>query len=707
MPTPADAVDDDRDWLGDRPRDPVAEQLVLQRLESKLLERRPVAVMISRYLLLGKIGSGGLGSVYEAYDPQLDRKLAIKVLHDGKDADGTARLLREGQALARLAHPNVVAVHDVGVVEDGQSVFIAMERVDGLTLADWLAAQPRRWPDVRDVMVQAGRGLLAAHEAGLVHRDFKPANVLVGADGRVRVLDFGLARAVQTAEIESASTDAPPAAIGSSITATGTLMGTPAYMAPEQIVRGEVGPRADQFGFCVALHEALYGARPFLGDDVVQTLLAVRRCEPPPPPASSRVPAWLHRVVLRGLAKDPAARFAGMAELLDAMMQDQRSRRRQRLGGAIALLATAALAVAVTLALRPEPTAEELERVDRIAAEARAAAAHRWFVYPPIDDPDASTAYRKVRELESQDGAVDAIAEDRAAELRDEFAATLVRLGDEYWAREGGAAFASDYYAAALVFDPDLEHARQRTTLSPGELHALTDKADDASFSPAELVAGESLAVLAEDDPDRRRARTDALLERPDGPAPSTGARLQALVEREPPVATTREPPVARAAPLEPTPPTAIAPEVPVARSDGDALESPVHASPTTARREDVDALVAAAKRESDAGRADAAEALLHRALRADRDHAAALAALAHLYFEAAQYHAAIRFAARAVAAAPKQSSYRILLGDAHFRVLAYDDARVQYERALALGHRSAAKRLELLDERTGGSSAR
>jgi tetratricopeptide (TPR) repeat protein/tRNA A-37 threonylcarbamoyl transferase component Bud32 len=636
--------------------------------------------------------------VYEAYDPQLDRKIAIKLLHERGAAEAEVRLLREGQALAKLAHPNVVAVHDVGLVEGDGSIFVAMELVDGLTLSAWLGERERDWTEIRDVMLQAGRGLLAAHEAGLVHRDFKPANVLVGRDGRVRVLDFGLARAVATADVAAAG--APTSTLGQTVTAAGTLMGTPAYMAPEQIASGDVGPRSDQFGFCVALYEALYGSRPFRGDDVVQTLVAMQRCVLPPMPASTRVPPWLHAVVARGLSRDPTARFPDMGALLHAMVLDLRSRRRQRIGVAIALAATAAIAVAATLALRPEPSPAEVELVDRLTADARAAAAKSYFVYPPVDEPDADTAYRKVRELETQGGPIDELADRRAEELRTEFAATLVRLGDEYWEREGGAAFASDYYAAALVFDPEHGHARARTTLSPGEVHALADKADSGAFSSSELLAGASLAVLAEADPQARREKAGILLARSDGPAPSTSARLRDLVDDAPSAAPARV--AATTSSPTPTPADSVvdaSASPPIAQAPGVAkAEAP-------AKREDADALVAAAARATKAGRTAEAQELLHRALRADRGHAEALAALGHIHFEAAQYHKAIHYAARAVEAAPKRASYRILLGDAHFRVLAYDAARVQYEQAATLGHPSAAKRVKLLDERIGGAS--
>src|SRR3954447_3740640 len=154
----------------------------------------PKGATIGRYVVLSLIGRGGMGEVYAAYDPELDRKIAIKLLktRDAAAADGRARLLREAQAIARLSHPNVVVVYDVGTF--GESVFIAMEFVDGNTIGYWLEAGQDSWRDVLDVYVAAGRGLIAAHAAGLVHRDFKPENVMITKAGQVRVMDFGLAR---------------------------------------------------------------------------------------------------------------------------------------------------------------------------------------------------------------------------------------------------------------------------------------------------------------------------------------------------------------------------------------------------------------------------------------------------------------------------------------------------------------------------------
>ena len=227
---------------------------------------------VGRYIVLDRLGSGGMGVVFSAFDPELDRKVAVKVLNAGdrrKKKAGRVRLLREAQALAKLNHPNTIAVYDVGTL--GESVFLAMEFIAGKTLRGWVADKRDRgeldWRAVLDVFMQAGRGLAAAHAAGIVHRDFKPENVMVDLDGRARVLDFGLARPARDTT-SSADREDPEHSSGTfevRLTATGAVMGTPYYMAPEQHRGDAVDERADQFSFCVALWEALFGGRPFRG----------------------------------------------------------------------------------------------------------------------------------------------------------------------------------------------------------------------------------------------------------------------------------------------------------------------------------------------------------------------------------------------------------------------------------------------------------
>jgi serine/threonine protein kinase len=239
--------------------------------------------LVARYRIVRPIGAGGAGVVYEAFDPQLGRRIALKMVRpDAADeiSTGPTRLLREAQAMARLSHPNVVNVHDAGTFE-GQ-VFAAMEYVDGRTLATWLTETRPAWPSIVRVFIDAGRGLAAAHSAHLIHRDFKPENVLLGSDGRARVTDFGLARTNQFGEPEWAS--ATPSGGGAArlpslltLTEAGALAGTPAYMAPEQFQGARADERTDQFNFCAALYKALYRQRPFgdeRGDTVTLAALA-------------------------------------------------------------------------------------------------------------------------------------------------------------------------------------------------------------------------------------------------------------------------------------------------------------------------------------------------------------------------------------------------------------------------------------------------
>jgi tetratricopeptide (TPR) repeat protein/predicted Ser/Thr protein kinase len=307
---------------------------------------------IGRFVVLGLVGRGGMGEVYAAYDPELDRKVAVKVVRArvARSRDDRARLLREAQTIAKLSHPNVVVVYDVGTIDD--RVFIAMEFVEGSTLGSWLKAAPRSTREVLAVFAAAGRGLAAAHQAGMVHRDFKPDNVMVGAEGQVRVMDFGLARQLSDDDHEQPSADTgpavePPQPRSTKITRTGAQIGSPAYMAPEQFLgRPSPDQRTDQFSFCVALYEALYGERPFGGQSLLALQVSVVEGAVRPAPSHSQVPGWIRRILLRGLAVDPAARFPSVATLLAALANDPARRtRRWALGGATAAVMLVLVAV--------------------------------------------------------------------------------------------------------------------------------------------------------------------------------------------------------------------------------------------------------------------------------------------------------------------------------------------------------------------------
>ncbi|TMQ06831.1 MAG: serine/threonine protein kinase [Deltaproteobacteria bacterium] len=284
--------------------------------------------MLGRYVIEELIGAGGMGVVYRARDPDLGRPVAIKLLGRVRsDWQWRARLLREAQAMARLAHPNVVTVYDVGLAHDG--LFVAMEYVEGVTLRRWLA-EPRARHEIVAAFAGAGRGLHAAHLAGLVHRDFKPDNVLMASDRRARVTDFGLARweAAGAAEAADAATEpGDRSAAPDGLTVDDAVMGTPGYMAPEQYAGVAVDARTDQFAFTCALYEALHGQRPFAGDPgaIRDAVLAGR------PLAHPRdLPAWLRRILERGLETERERRFASMAELVAALEADPAAARRRR-----------------------------------------------------------------------------------------------------------------------------------------------------------------------------------------------------------------------------------------------------------------------------------------------------------------------------------------------------------------------------------------
>jgi len=312
----------------------------------------PRGAAIGRYTVLGLVGRGGMGEVYAAYDPELDRKVALKLLLDhSRDERARGRLLREAKAVAKVSNANVIVVHDAGTY--GDRVFVAMEFVDGTTLKTWLEA-PRAWHEILSVFASAARGLAAAHAAGLVHRDFKPHNVMVAQDGDVRVMDFGLAREVDGAP-EAAGEDVIDDARASgaspedlALTRTGELVGTPLYMAPEQFRAQHTDARTDQFAFCIALYQALYGAPPFGGGTIDTLATNVLAGVVQPPPAKHDVPSWLRRVLLRGLSVAPNARWPSMAALLEALEKDPaRARRRWGATAGLALLVAAAIATLV------------------------------------------------------------------------------------------------------------------------------------------------------------------------------------------------------------------------------------------------------------------------------------------------------------------------------------------------------------------------
>jgi serine/threonine protein kinase len=280
---------------------------------ARLAQQTDAPLRFGRFAVLRRIGVGAMSTVYAAHDPSLARQVAIKLIADDGDAESRARARLEALALARISHPNVVQIYEVGAL--GDQTFVAMEYIDGVTLTEWQTTEPRSLPETLRMYVQAGRGLVAAHAAGIVHRDFKSDNVLVGRDGRARVVDFGLALVVgapQPARALPTDETASPR-----LTSSGTVMGTPAYMSPEQHRGAAIDERSDQFNFCAALYEALYRVRPFAGNTLREVASQVRGGILQRPGRGARIDRRVHRALLRGLAAAPDQRWNSLADLLD------------------------------------------------------------------------------------------------------------------------------------------------------------------------------------------------------------------------------------------------------------------------------------------------------------------------------------------------------------------------------------------------------
>lgn len=519
MADPVEGADSTASW--DPARDAAPRQVLAT----------PVQVR-ERYVILDELGRGGMAVVHAAFDRQLGRRVAIKLMRpDRASAVGRERLLREARALAQLRHPNVVDVFDVG--EDRGEVFLAMELVEGPSLRGWLAAGPRSRAAILAMFLGAGRGLAAAHAARLVHRDFKPDNVLVDQDGAPRVADFGLARAVldiETGESPTVDDEAPPTDPGAAaatpmatpaLTRAGAVVGTPGYMAPE-VLRGEPATAAsDQFAFAVSLAEALTGARPFAGDDPPALVAAIERGKPA---LSGVKPPWLRAVLARALAARPADRFPSMTALVDAL--DRRRRTPWVVAGVAAVAAAAVIGVGATRGgdRGTEPCAEldatlggawtPARRAEVVAAFARSGLA--WSdaaaaaVTRRLDDQAAAIVRERRRACRANVRREDA---PRLAELR----ATCLRRRELELGATAGVLAAGD--AAVL----------ERAGRVLGALTAPADCGDVAALArPARVPAGAAAAEAAalQEAVDRARVENDA------GRAAEVRPVLEGLVER-------------------------------------------------------------------------------------------------------------------------------------------------------------------------------
>jgi len=363
-------------------------------LLKKALFGAPALPRVGRYETIRQISSGGMGIVFEARDEVLGRAVALKLLRTdlvGDSAELRARIRREARAMARLSHPNVVQVYEFG--EHDGDLFLALEYIDGQTLGAWLAehAGPAHRAATFEQFIAAGRGLAAAHAAGLIHRDFKPDNVLLSAGGRTLLTDFGLVRA---SEEEPAAGPAAGAVPVDGLTRAGAVLGTTAYMAPEQIDGRPTDARSDQFSFTVALYEALYGQRPYPGESVAALRAAMRAGRLHAGDEAAAVPGWLRAVLLRGLATAPEDRYPDMDTLLGALLDDLDARQRRRRAAVVVLVAAAVALVLAGDALLQrwqDHRAELAARVSLTALEQQVAVLR--------DAGDAAEAIRRFDDL--------------------------------------------------------------------------------------------------------------------------------------------------------------------------------------------------------------------------------------------------------------------------------------------------------------------
>lgn len=450
----------------------IAGALGIQRTSQDTEPPRSDPRRVGRFLILQRVGEGGMGVVYSAYDEQLDRKIAIKLVRpDAQLGRRHTRVLREAQAMARLSHPNVAQVYEVGEFE-GQ-IFLAMEFINGITLKEWLADEERDWKEILRIFIEAGRGLEAAHAEGLVHRDFKPGNVIIDRNGRPRVLDFGLAYVPsKDDEVETVTTQSR-GILNTPLTVVGTLLGTPAYMSPEQHSCKPTDARSDQFSFCIALYEGLYGTRPYDGKTLPILAFQVKTgiyTEP----SDLRIPRSIWPILKRGLDPDSDKRWPKMGEPLTVLEGVPTNIQRRPIfwPSLTALGMVIPIAASIVLLLYNPRTHDYGDDSGTLIERAHEYGSKANWVFPPISDPRA-TAYIQILAIES-------INKPTASSLRKEFSNTLTSLGNQFWDDMGGNSYARDYYAQAYLFDPENELALTRSGYTRDELEMLREKASAA-----------------------------------------------------------------------------------------------------------------------------------------------------------------------------------------------------------------------------------
>ncbi len=482
-----------------------------EAIRQSLFESSPPnrsALKLGRYQLEEQLGVGGMGEVYSAYDPQLDRRVAIKIVRRTAGNGGVlhSALVREARHAARVKHPHVVQIHDCGVADD--EFFIVMDLIEGETLQQWLDGRRRSWRDILEIFLQAGRGLASVHEHGIVHRDFKPTNVLVAGDGRAWVVDFGLARAREDLRMSRSSDDESP-------TTSPEVGGTPSYMAPEQYETGAVTHHADQFAYCNALYRALFHAPPFEGQSSAELATNVIRGALKRPRLRHGAPRALVRLVVQGLAAHPEDRHRSMDELLKRLRGVLR--RRRRIAWVVGLATVATAATLAGYGLRPEPCAS-VGGAWTAAERGQVEVALRT-TSPDVGEPTVGALAGLDAYAEQWQDAREQVCEDDRQGASTELStalrtACLDRKAASFrsvWARVAAEQGSARVKAAGLVrIIPPVSDCRPEAVLETASMaNAFASQTDRSASPEAELRWAELSAKLAEARVDGGMARYD------------------------------------------------------------------------------------------------------------------------------------------------------------------------------------------------------
>ncbi|PRQ04485.1 Serine/threonine-protein kinase Pkn1 [Enhygromyxa salina] len=713
----------------------------------------------TRYRITRWLGEGGMGVVYEAEHIDIERKVALKILRfDLSQEANMAQVFRdEARAASRIGSKNIVEIYDFGELSDGR-LFFCMELIPGGDLVpptedDWI--EP---PRLIGLMRQMCKGLSVAHKAGIVHRDIKPENIIIVEDeGRevVKIVDFGIS-AMLAAGQENGTTIAgtPHYMAPEQISGTkfdGRLdiyaMGCMAY----ELLVGYPPFLAENIQ--ELLQQQLYEEPKPVKDcrpdrEIPQELAdVIMRCLVKEPEGR-----WANMDDFEA-ALCEAQIAAGITTAWDDLpLPEVESERREQLlaqmpnpnavfiqqgnrwlwpliAGATALL----LGVGVTwMLVGGDPTEEELSQIDALTNDARVAASKTQWIYPPDDEPSTPTALMKVIELEKLEGTADDAGDERAEELRTEFGATLNNLGDRYWDTPEGKGFAREYYTMALLFDPEDDEARERSGLTPAMLADFQERAAKGEFTEAELSAARWLDVLAEDDKDLAAQKAEALLAMELGTGEGNERSAGSLLVQSRALDAARGAGIAVSS-AAPAPAPLPAP-VPVAEQDeaggqaggqleldegeteGEVDEDKPSGKRSGKRARGNEKLGANARNPSKAanlaaqgmaalraGKRNEAKGLFNQAISYDQRNAMALMGLSDVYFDTGSSQKAVLYAEKAVKAAPKNSNYRIKLGDAYYSVLRYRDALDEYKKAKSYGSSKAAARMAKAQNKIGG----